>query len=578
MSDPSQASEAEQQPELVDEQQIGGSPAARQVNDALRALSRSARAFSLYDPQNEAIRRFLGDFRDRLQRTMGTVGAIALEVKPFELVFQPPSGKPEVVYREEDRERSLAYRLFRDGVRRLTVLPTVTWDEQLRLLEILSVRYVGVRQQEDDLVTLLRKASFKGITFDAVEGFVAQNDEEDADGEGAARRAGPVERVEAPPDFDLPPAPPLAAKGFAYREVPAQYLQALQAEESAATVPDRALRLVQALLTAASDAAQPIALSDTLGNLAEIRDFFVADHQLAALLKLVTALQTYREAGAEELQALIDALGTGEQRARLIDAVPAGAPAPPQELAALFERNPGDHLPFQLDRLASDTARRHHVRALLARVARPRPMELVTRLQDAPAPVARELLGVLLEIAPDKALVAAAELVAHPEEELQLEVVRLLSGAPRSSQATELLLRTLASPFEKVRLATLEQVAVRHEARAFDPLVKYAEASEKLSVAESTAVGETLARLVPSTAQTLFAGWVKPKGSLLRRVVETPAQRQLQFVAVAGLGALRGEEPEQLIRELSARADEELKQHCVAVMVKRRREGRGRAS
>ena len=35
----------------------------------------------------------------------------------------------EVVYLERNRERSLAFRLFRDGVRRLTISPDVAWEE-----------------------------------------------------------------------------------------------------------------------------------------------------------------------------------------------------------------------------------------------------------------------------------------------------------------------------------------------------------------------------------------------------------------------------------------------------------------
>ncbi|MFN7130710.1 MAG: HEAT repeat domain-containing protein [Myxococcales bacterium] len=569
--------EAEATPELPEEQQLGGTAAARQVNDALRALSRAARAFTLYDAQNEAIRRFLGDFRERLQRTTAAVGVLQLDVRPFELLFVAPGSRPEVVYREDDRERSLAYRLFRDGVRKLAIHPQVSWDEQLRLLEILSVRYVGVRQNEDDLVTLLTKAAFKGIRFEAVEGFVAQGDEDGADSEFATRHA-PADRVQAPPDFDLPAPPPLPAKAFSYREVPASYLQALQAEESADTVPDRALRLVHALLSAAADAGQPLQPADVLATIAEIRDFLVADQRLGHLLQLVVALQAYRDAGAGELSHLVAVLGNDENRARLLEAVPPETPQPPPELLELFAKVPGDHLPWLLERLASDEARRHLVRGLLARSAAARWQELLARLKDAPGAVAGELLGLLLEKAPEKGLLAAAELVQHPEAAMQARVVELLGPAPKVSEVGDLLIRLLQSPHAEVRVSAMRQIGARHEARAFDPLVERAQGldPDAPDVEEASAIGETLARLVPSTAQGLFTSWVKPKSGLLRRVVDAGGPRPLQFVAIAGLGALRGEEPEQLIREVSQRADDALKQHCVAVMVKRRREGRGR--
>ena len=170
------------------------------ANDALRAMARAARSFLLYDPSNEAIKTFLGDYRDCCARAL-TFGTLDLEIRPIEMMLDG-----ECVYLEKDRERSLAFRLYRDGVRRLTIEPEVDWSELLRLLEIMSIRYTGVRQQEDDVVTLLWKAGFKGIDIAAVEGFVPEEDEDDA--EIAEARAAAIRaaggHVEVPSDFDTP--------------------------------------------------------------------------------------------------------------------------------------------------------------------------------------------------------------------------------------------------------------------------------------------------------------------------------------------------------------------------------------
>ena len=144
---------AEPSPE---ERRVVGSPHAFAANAALLALTRSARSFTLYDPSNKVVRTLIGDYRDKLRKVLEAFGSLVLEVHPFELVL----GR-EVVYLERDRERSLSFRLFRDGVRRIGFEPGMTWEEMLRLLQILSIRYTGVRQQEDDLVTLLRKAALR---------------------------------------------------------------------------------------------------------------------------------------------------------------------------------------------------------------------------------------------------------------------------------------------------------------------------------------------------------------------------------------------------------------------------------
>jgi len=144
-----------------------GSAVAQAASAAVVALARAARSFVLYDPRNDVVRALLGEYQARLRGALDAHGDLALELRPDEILC-----RGEVVYRDADREKSLAWKLFRDGVRRVVVRVGSDWDEHLRLLEIAALRSVGVRQAEDDTVTLLRKAGFRGIEIEAVEGFV----------------------------------------------------------------------------------------------------------------------------------------------------------------------------------------------------------------------------------------------------------------------------------------------------------------------------------------------------------------------------------------------------------------------
>ena len=148
------------------------SPKGRAASRALLSLSRAARAFLLYDPSNAAVGVFLEAIQENFSTYLKTFGPLSLSVRPFELAVDS-----EVVYDEEDRERSLAFKLFRDGVRRLTVFEAVEWSELLKLLEILSIRYTGIRLNEDDIVTLLWKANFQHVEIEAVEGFVPEEED-----------------------------------------------------------------------------------------------------------------------------------------------------------------------------------------------------------------------------------------------------------------------------------------------------------------------------------------------------------------------------------------------------------------
>src|SRR3954462_2317575 len=173
--------------EQLEEVALGGTPAGRAANTALRAFSKSARAFTLYDPQDEAVRRVLQEYREAMAAFLTAHGPLDLEVRSFELAL-----RGEVVHAEKDREKSLAYRLYRDGIRRLTIQPGATWDELLKLLEVLSVRFIGVRQQEEDVVTLLTRAAFRSISFASVAGLVETEPSDTARPQRRTARAFPA--------------------------------------------------------------------------------------------------------------------------------------------------------------------------------------------------------------------------------------------------------------------------------------------------------------------------------------------------------------------------------------------------
>ena len=148
---------------LQDDQVVGESERAKLANDALRALARATRSYLIYDPRNAAIAAFLRAVKESFELYSESFGEMALVVRPFELLLDG-----EVVYLERERERSLSFKLFRDGVRRLFIREGVSWEELTKLLEILSIRFVGVRMDEDDVLTLLWKAAFDNIEVEAV--------------------------------------------------------------------------------------------------------------------------------------------------------------------------------------------------------------------------------------------------------------------------------------------------------------------------------------------------------------------------------------------------------------------------
>lgn len=558
-----------------DEAVVGGSARARDASLALRALARAARAFALYDPKNEIIRRFLSEYRTSVEAALRDHGDLTFDVKPFELHLGA-----EVVYREQDRERSLAFRLFRDGIRKLILHPGLDWDECVGLLEILSVRFTGVRQQEDDLVTLFRKAGFEKIGYSAAEGFAPTEDRPEPDLEQPGKSRAATTRC--PPDFDQPfpaRAPPVS---FSFREVPATYLEALRGEEDPRAVPHLAVRLASELLAAADGPASQLSTVEVMPLLIEVRDYCIADGCYGALLELVRATRAVHGIGSEQLPALVEAIGGESQLNQLLDCLPRDALTAPPELCSLLQEVPGNHVGRIVARLneTQDPQLKRVLKELMGSLASSNAGALVDQLHDADRKTADQLVSVLMVSAPGQAMASAAKLAEHDDPSMQLQALEILARAPPSAEVSALLGKLAVSPDDGVFARAAQAIAAVRDRKGFDLLARQAEVRAEagsLTGESATALGEALASLSPTTAYALLKQWAAPRTSLLGRLVVSSQTRWLQMVAVAGIGLLAVPDVESLIREVHGKtSDEELKQHCVGTLNKRRRHAPGR--
>jgi hypothetical protein len=526
----------------------------------VQALAKAARAFTLYDPSNELIRQFLAEYGKRGGEATAA-GPLVLDVLPFELQVE---GDP--VYKEDDRERSLAFRLFRDGVRRLTFARGVSFDELVALLQILAIRFTGIRQSEDDLVTLLRTADFRTVEVVAVEGYVPDEDVPELKGEkgddagkGGARPPGGFDR----------PFPRLPAPGpLAYQPVPDEALAPLRSAEAG---PDG---LARGAARAAADlirlAAQGhLSPEEAAAFVAEVRDHLVLEKQLVALFALADVALAQPEGPLRS--ALLRAMADTRLLEAVLSAVPEGSTALPPRVARLMPFVPAAAV---LDLLAREESEgRRGVLVALAAARLPADAEaVVARLGALPGSAARALAQAVAARAPEKADAAAIALSEHPDPEIQVAGLRALAAA-RHRLPPAPFVRLLSSPVEAIRIgaaAALERhgdaVSARAVAAALTERPSY-------SRAEAEALGRTLARLHPSVASRLFEEWLPRRRRLLGALRGERDRDVLQrWAAVAGLGVLAGDEAVERIQEAAASGDEELRRHCQATLARRARE------
>gem|GEM_PF-3237285 len=139
----------------------------QEVAQILYDLAKTARSFGFYARNNKAIGRFLDDLFESLSGFLKTSGTLWLGVAADRFLFDG-----QVVYYDADRESGLPFRLYRDGVRMLSLQDGLSRVEMEDFLELLARRpSTGREAEEDDLVTMLWRRSFDNISYQAVEGF-----------------------------------------------------------------------------------------------------------------------------------------------------------------------------------------------------------------------------------------------------------------------------------------------------------------------------------------------------------------------------------------------------------------------
>jgi hypothetical protein len=130
------------------------------VEELLQIVSKGMRATQLYLPNNPVYQRAVENIRTAFRQIWQATDDLILDIGETEMRWED-----HVVYSQDQRHESIAWTLYKDGVRSLTFKPGV---EDLEI-----VRFLGVLQQAknlqadapDDLLTLLWAEDFQLISY-----------------------------------------------------------------------------------------------------------------------------------------------------------------------------------------------------------------------------------------------------------------------------------------------------------------------------------------------------------------------------------------------------------------------------
>ncbi len=540
--------------EVANDRRLGSTPRARDANEVIRAMTKAARAYTIYDAQNERVREFIGGMVSTFSAFFQAYGPLVLEVRPDELTLDG-----EAVYQEADRERSLANRLFRDGVRELSFGADTSWRELVALLEILSIRFVGLRQTEDDLVTLFAKAELREVRLRALEGVVtASDDEGDHDHDN-----------DLPDAFDRPRAllevvlnePAMELK---HKDVPDRLLAPLRAEVS----PGRGAEAVCDVFELATRAPQ--AGIDLAALALELQELTLLEGDAIHLSKLssrVAALLETQPTGARaSLTAWREALAKTEVLGRFFPHLsrPTAAAAF-VELVRSLPRDPLALLCELVDPASTSTplpaSARLTLQTELERLARERPDDVLAHCLSSRGPLGATLLHVVAAAIPDRGRELIQQKLREGTPEEQLAFLDLVGAMSHGAEVRTSLSLLLASSDETVRRRAFGSIVAFGEAGAYAVLAGHAErrASEGSSDEELADLGRGLASVDPARAVRTFATWAEPPslvtrwtaGLAARLSQRPPAPRPLAQIACHGLARLASDKCDALLASLA---------------------------
>ncbi len=134
-----------------------------EVKELFVCLSKALRAQQLYDANNPVYQRFFSQFGEALSSLWKQVDRLQIQVEEDRFTWMG-----EEVYRQGARSDSLAFLLFKDGIREFTIHQGLEEHELAAFLQVLN-RARDLRPEGDDLLTVLWETDLQYFTYTYVD-------------------------------------------------------------------------------------------------------------------------------------------------------------------------------------------------------------------------------------------------------------------------------------------------------------------------------------------------------------------------------------------------------------------------
>ena len=135
--------------------QVDDLPVA-EVKGLFMTLGKALRAFQLYDDNNPVRKRFVTSLREAFEELWQEVEGLNLSIEEHRILLVG-----EEVYKSPSRSDSLAFLLYKDGIRDITFLPGVEGPEVDKILSVLQRARMLQTAEAEDLLTMLWEADLE---------------------------------------------------------------------------------------------------------------------------------------------------------------------------------------------------------------------------------------------------------------------------------------------------------------------------------------------------------------------------------------------------------------------------------
>ena len=518
------------------------------VEELLQAFSKALRAHQLYLPNNPVYQRSIETLRAAFAPVWAVAEELVLDVYESELRW---SG--QVVYSQASRSESIAWVMFKDGVRSVTMQRGVEEEEIVGLLDVLHRARNLQAEDSDDLLTLLWEKDFELIRYSFQDlmtdaGGPELPTQEEVE-KGAPERRNVRQAVEEE-------APPAARPGIVRAEdfdttlyfLDEREIAFLKDEVQREYAQDLRRNVLSMILDVLELQPYPTVRAELISIIESFLPYLLGAGDFSAvafvLREIRVVLERARELLPEHRKALEDLparLSQEQTLSQLLQSLDEAQTHPtPEELTELFGELRGEALPTMFAWLPRLTSAR--VKELLESAVRRLAVANVDRVVEAvgghdPVMVgeAVSLSGKLKLQATVPALVAV---LGHAERGIRAGAVQALSeiGTPGALQGLE---RALEDQDRDVRLAAVRVLGQRKHRGALGRITALVQGKSVRSadLTEKMAFFEAYGSMVGEEGVSILDAMLNSGGFLKKK--EDPETRACAAMALGRIGSQR---------------------------------------